>query len=262
MRLILLALAASVAAAATVSAVGAEAVAKAAQRAPAPVPTNLPSEVLSLACAPTLVFEAPSTPLRVTGGQEAFVRRTYAPGDLITINGGTDNGIEVGQEYYVRRVLQTEHGRPMGRENPATVRTSGWIRVYAVDRRMSLATITHACDTINVDDYLEPFVLPQVPAISAERLPAQRENYGRILVGNDRRQAFGRGDYFIIDRGSDHGVLVGAHFVVYRDKRAAGNFLFELGEAVAVDVRPESATLQVTVSRDAFLAGDYAALRK
>jgi hypothetical protein len=127
---------------------------------------------------------------------------------------------------------------------------------------MSLATITHACDTVNVDDFLEPFLLPQVPAAAAERLPAQRENYGRILVGNDRRRAFGRGDYFIVDRGSDHGVTQGARFVIYKDKRADGNFLFEAGEAVAVDVKPESSTLQVTVSRDALLAGDYVALRK
>jgi hypothetical protein len=232
-----------------------------AQLGPAPESTNLPAEVLSLACAPTLVFEAPPTPLRVTGGQDAFVRQTYHPGDLITINGGTENGIDVGQEYYVRRVVRTNLGS-IGRDNPATLRTAGWIRVYAVDRQMSLATITHACDTVNVDDFLDPFVLPQVPAASAERLPAQRENYGRILVGNDRRRAFGRGDYFIVDRGSDHGVTQGARFVIYKDKRADGNFLFEAGEAVAVDVRSESSTLQVTLSRDALLAGDYVALRK
>lgn len=243
---------------ATLAAVTAPALA---QRGPAPAPTHLPPEVLSLACAPTLVFEAPPTPLRITGGQDSFVRQTYAPGDLITINAGTDNGIDVGQEYYVRRVIATNLGS-VGRDNPATIRTAGWIRVYAVDRRMSLATISHACDTINVNDYLEPFVLPQVPAISAEQLPAQRENYGRILVGNERRRSFGRGDYMIVDRGSDHGVLVGSHFVVYRDKRTDGNFLFELGEAVAVDVKPESSTVQVTIARDALLAGDYVALRK
>ena len=83
-----------------------------------------------------------------------------------------------------------------------------------------------------------------------------------MLTGNDNRASFGRGDYFIVDRGSDHGVTVGAQFVVYRDKPAAGNFLFELGEAVAVEVRPESSTLRVTLSRDAFTAGDYVALRK
>jgi hypothetical protein len=56
--------------------------------------------------------------------------------------------------------------------------------------------------------------------------------------------------------------MVGAQFVVYRDKLEPGNFLFELGEAVAVSVRPESSTLRATLSRDAFTAGDYVALRK
>ena len=107
------------------------------------MPTNLSPDILSLACAPGLAYEAPPAPLRVTGSQESFVRRTFAPGDLIVVNGGTDNGIDVGQEYFTRRAVPVE-----------------------------------------------------------------------------------------------------------------------LGEAVAVEVRPDSSTLQVTVSRDAFIAGDYVALRK
>ena len=50
--------------------------------------------------------------------------------------------------------------------------------------------------------------------------------------------------------------------MIYRDNLTWGNFLFELGEAVAVDVGPESSTLQATMSRDAFLVGDYVALMK
>jgi hypothetical protein len=232
-----------------------------AQRAPAPERTDLSPELLSLACAPKLTYEAPPTPLRVTGSQESFIHTTFAPGDLITINGGTDNGIEVGQEYYTRRTVPVER-RPIGRDNPATIRTSGWIRVWAVDREMSLATITHACDTVNVEDHLEPFVLPRLTAPSANRPKAQRGNYGRVITGNDNRSSFGRGDYFLVDRGSDHGVTSGAQFVVYRDNRVTGNFLYELGEAVAVEVTPEWSTLQITLSRDAFLPGDYVALRK
>lgn len=232
-----------------------------AQRGPAPGQTHLPPEVLSLACAPSLVFEAPPTPLRITGGQDSFVRRSYSPGDLLTINAGTDNGIDVGQEYYVRRVQALER-RPVSRDNPATIRTTGWIRVYAVDKQMSLATITHACDSIEIGDYLEPFLLPQVPVPADASVKAQRGNYGRIILGSDLRRSFGKGDYFIVDRGSDHGVTVGAQFVVYRDKLQAENFLFELGEAVAVEVRPESSTLRATLSRDAFIAGDYVAIRK
>jgi hypothetical protein len=252
--------------------------AAAAQRAPAPVSANLPPEILSLACAPSLTFDAPPVPIRVLGGQDSDVRRNWAPGDLITINAGSDNGIDIGQEYYTRRAVPLER-RAIGRDNPATIRTSGWIRIYAVDRRMSLATIVHACDAIELDDYLEPFALPEPPVASTERPLPQRGNYGRVIVGNDNRTAFGRGDYFIVDRGSDHGVTVGAHFVVYRDHqrrermllaREGGlradveprNFLFELGEAVAVDVRPDRSTLLSTLSRDAFIAGDWVALRK
>jgi len=232
-----------------------------AQRASAPGPTNLSVEILSLACKPSVVFEAPPTPLRITGSQEGFIHRIFAPGDLITINAGTDNGIDVGQEYYTRRAVPIER-RPIGRDNPAGIRTTGWIRIYAVDRQMSLATITYACDALELGDYLEPFVLPEIPEISTNRPRAQRDNYGRVLTGNDRRTSFGRGDYFVTDRGSDHGVTVGAQFVVYRDNLRAGNFLFELGEAVAVEVTPESSTLRITLSLDAFLPGDLVALRK
>jgi hypothetical protein len=57
-------------------------------------------------------------------------------------------------------------------------------------------------------------------------------------------------------------VAAGTHFVVYRDKGQDENFLFELGEAMAVDVKPESATVWVTLSRDAMQIGDYVAIRR
>jgi len=145
---------------------------------------------------------------------------------------------------------------------PGVIRTAGWLRVYAVDDTMSLATITHACDTIETGDYLETFALPAMPAVAPATTQAERDNYGRILAGNDRRGSFGRGDFFVIDRGRDHAIAPGAQFVVYRDRRLAENFLFELGEAVAVDVKENTSTLRVTLSRDAFATGDYVALRK
>jgi hypothetical protein len=231
-----------------------------AQRAPGPGSVNLPPEVLSQACAPALAFELPPVPLRVTGSQEAKVRMTMAPGDLITINAGSDNGIEVGQRYFARRPIPVAR-RDVGRDNPVVLHTAGWILVYAVDDRMSLATIEYACDSVQLNDYLEPFALPAVPA-PLPGAPAQRSNYGRVVSGTDNRATFGRGEYMLVDRGSDHGVALGAQFVVYRDKLEPGNFLFELADAVAVDVRPETATLRVTRAIDAVRVGDYVALRK
>lgn len=43
---------------------------------------------------------------------------------------------------------------------------------------MSLVTITFGCDSVELNDYLEPFALPDIPAIPADRPTAQRGNYG------------------------------------------------------------------------------------
>ena len=232
-----------------------------AQRGPAATYTNLSPEVLSLACAPSAVLEPPMTPLRITGGQDSFVRRNYAPGDLVTINAGIKNGIEVGQEYFVRR-LQVSNLQMITRDTPGVIRTAGWIKVYAVDDEWSLATISHACDPIEVGDYLEPLKLPVVPTVSQDRPKAERDNYAKVIGGSDRRRSFGKGDYFVINRGSDFGIEVGSQFVLYRDKKMAENVLFEIGEGIATEVKPDNTTVLVTLSLDAIHSGDYVALRR
>jgi hypothetical protein len=232
-----------------------------AQRVPAATPTGLSADILALACAPTLTTREPDMPLRVAGGQDSFTRRNYAPGDLVTINAGSTNGITVGQEFFVRRLL-SNRAAAKSLDEPLVIRTAGWLRVYAVDDTMSLATITYACDSVEVGDYLDTFKLPEPVIPNPEKPRAERGNYARVLLGSDRRSSFGRGDFFTINRGSTEGLKVGAQFVVYRDKHESSNFLFELGEAVAVSVGPQLSTLQVTVSRDAFNEGDYVAERK
>jgi hypothetical protein len=148
-----------------------------------------------------------------------------------------------------------------------------------VDKTMSLVTVSHACDTIDIGDYLEPFSLPVPPTPDANPAKPQRDNYGHILMGVDRRTMFAKNDLFTIDRGSDHGVTLGARFMIYRDKRrmetkrlaaikelpdtiVTPEFLFEIGEAVVVDVKPEVSTVKALSARSALLSGDYVALRK
>jgi hypothetical protein len=236
------------------------AVPAAAQRAPAPSPTGLSADTLAMGCAPALAHEPPPKPLRVTGGQDSFARWVYSTTDLVTVNAGSRNGIEVGQEYFVKRALPTR-GASISREAPAIIQTAGWIRIYAVDPEMSLATVTHACDSIDVGDYLEPLVLRPMPAPSTDRGKPERDNYGRVLPGSDVRRSFGKGDFFILDRGTDFGITPGAQFVLYRDKKQSENFLYELGEAIAVSVDANWSTLRVTLSRDAIQAGDYVGMR-
>lgn len=214
-----------------------------------------------MACAPALAYEPPPMPLRITGGQDSFARQTYSTSDLVTINAGSSNGIEVGQQYFARRMHTASRGS-ISRRNPASVRTTGWITVYAVDRDMALATVTHACDTIDVGDYLEPLVHRVMPQPIMPRGKPERDNYGRVMPGVDFRRSFANGDFFVLDRGADFGIAPGAEFVIYRDKRQSENFLYEIGEAMAVSVSANWSTLRITLARDAIQEGDYVAMRK
>ena len=233
----------------------------AAQTGPAWSATHVPSEVLQLVCAPALAYEVPAVPLHVSGGQALGKKMVWATGDLITINAGKNNGMQVGQEFFVRR-LQKERDRAVTRETPGTIRTVGWIRVYAVDDEMSLATIQYACDNVETGDYLEPFTLPTAAPRGPKAGKPEKGNYARVIAGNDKKMVFGTGEYLVIDRGKDHGIVPGSQFVVYNDKQQPGNFLFESAEAVAVDVRENSSTLHVTSSRMPVSVNDYVSMRK
>jgi hypothetical protein len=235
--------------------------AAAAQTGPAWAATRLPSDVLALTCAPSAAYEVPEVPLRVTGGQSLEARASAAPGDLITVNAGRANGMQVGQEFFVRRLLK-DRDQVVSRETPGTTHTAGWIRIYAIDEEMSLATIVYACDTVLVGDYLEPFALPVAVARGEKQGKPERDNYARVVSGEDRRHTYGAGDFIIIDRGRDHGIAPGSQFVVYHDKKKDGNFLYEVAEAVAVDVRENSSTLSVTSSRSVVTVNDYVSMRK
>jgi hypothetical protein len=232
------------------------------QRSPAIAAAHIDAEVLALACAPVAATSRPASTLRISGGQDTYPRLTYSLGDFVTLNGGSKQGLQIGQEFFVRRTVTPPRGISTGAEVSAVTRTAGWIRVYAVDEDMALATITYGCDGMQVGDYLEPLVLP-APLKALPREGRPERSYARVIIGNDRRTEFGMGDFLVIDRGSAQGITAGAHFVLYRwKKKAPENFLAAVAEGVAVDVQTDTATLSLTVTRDSVTVGDLAAMRK
>jgi hypothetical protein len=231
------------------------------QRSPSIASSRVDADVIALACAPLAATSTPKATLRISGGQDTYPRLTFSQGDFVTLNAGSNQGLRVGQEFFVRRLL-APRGIAISTRNPGTTQTAGWIRVYAVDEDMALATITHGCDGMQIGDYLEPLALPAPLRANAVEGKPER-SYARVVLGNDRRTEFGQGDYLVIDRGSSQGITAGAHFVLYRwKKRAPENFLAAIAEGVAVDVQGDSATLSLTSSRDAVMVGDLAAMRK
>jgi hypothetical protein len=217
----------------------------------------------AVACSPPVSVDHPSPrALRVIGTQDGSLRTSFGPLDLLVIGGGSGAGVQLGQQFFVRRA--NRFGPPADRRFQG-VRTLGWIRVVAVNDSTSIATIDHLCDAIAQGDYLEPYTAPAVPADAERDVHSGDPDFaamGKVLAGNEDRGVASGGEFVLIDRGTDQGVKVGERYAIYRDIGVAGMPLASIGEAVVLSVGKTLALTRITRSRDAVFSGDYVAPRR
>ncbi len=216
---------------------------------------------LAVACAPPPTYEAPaSSALRILGSQDAIPRSVFGDRDLLVIGGGTATGVQLGQQFFVRRAISYGMSRA-----PHGARTLGWLRVVAVNETTAIAIVDHVCNAIATADYLEPFIEPVVSAdFERDQTPGQPDfsNLGHIVAGNEDRATIGAGDFALIDWGQAQGLEPGARFAIYRDIGIHGMPLASVGEGVVISTSRAMALTRVTRARDAVYSGDYIALRK
>lgn len=226
-------------------------------------PERLSPLQAALACAPppTLEGAAPDA-LRIVGVQDPTARTTYGPHDLLVIGGGTQAGVQLGQQFFIRRPVRFGTG---GTRHRGSIRTVGWIRIAAVNETTSIATVEHVCDAIFQNDYLAPFAMPALPA-DAQRVETTGEldftSLSRLVVGNENRGTAGTGDFMLMDRGGEQGITAGKRFAIYRDVKTTGMPLAALGEAVVMTVGADMALVLINSSSAAVHTGDYLVPRK
>jgi hypothetical protein len=240
--------------AATVALIGGVSAAASAQS-----PEPLTRSQMTVGCAP-LPNEAlpPLSAPRITGSQDVVHRSTFGTPELLVVNAGTSQGMQVNQQYYVRRLLRGAETK--FDKLPHEVQTAGWVRIVAANETTSIAIPDHACTDIREGDYLEPFVAPPLPEgdIFAAVTKGEQDfkNYSRVLYAALERLSAGTGDFIVIDHGTDREINVGSHFAIWRDLQKTGLPLTAIGEATAVSVSPDRAVLLVTRSRDAVFKND------
>jgi hypothetical protein len=224
---------------------------------------HLPIFPSSLACADLPVFGAgvPDAPRIVTVQDgNAELRTVFAAPDVLTLDRGTTAGVQVGQQFFVRRLLKGPSRSDISPRFPGFIHTVAWISVTAADERFGLAKVVRACDVIRPGDYLEPFAMPTLPTAAAPGGKVQWPDMAKILYGRDGRGSMANGDLFSIDRGSSKGLTAGTRLVFYRDIRRGGP-LVEVGEGVALAVTPDVATVVAPSVNDTLRTGDWVAIR-
>ena len=208
------------------------------------------------ACAPRGVTAPPPIDaLRLIGAQDSLGRQLFGGGDLVVIGGGRARGVELGQQFFVRR-RAAGHDDRLG---PRAVTTAGWLRIVAVDETTAIALVDFACDGLLAGDHLEPYLAPAVP-LDANRTDTQGEpdfsSPGRLLFGDNERTAGATGDFMVTDVGEARGAVPGMRFAIYRNVNVPGLPLAVVGEAIVVFADSETSVVRLTRTRDAIYSGD------
>jgi hypothetical protein len=217
----------------------------------------------AVGCAAPVSADDPSPQaLRVIGAQDSSASALFGPRELLVVGGGTGAGLQLGQQFFVRRA--NRFGAPSDRRWQG-VRTLGWIRIVAVNDSTAIASVDHVCNAIAQGDYLEPYSAPVVPADADRDVSSGDPDFGamgKVLAGMEDHQTAGRGEFILINRGTDQGVKPGERYAIYRDIGMAGMPLASIGETVVLSVGKTIALTRITRSRDAIFSGDYVAPRR
>ena len=204
----------------------------------------------------------PADALRVIGGQDTVPKRVFGARDLIVVAGGTQAGVQLGQQFFIRRSSRAVmDGYGSGRSST----TMGWIRVVAVNDTTAIGTVERACGGIIAGDFLEPFAPIVVPPDADRDVTTGEPDFaalGRVVIASEGHLSAGLGDFVLIDRGADQGVGAGTRFAIYRDLRVGGMPLASVGEGIVISTSESMALTRITRARDAVIPGDYIAVRK
>jgi hypothetical protein len=223
---------------------------------PAPELTGVAHDA---ACATVSPAVRPSAALTIAGGRESN-RMLFAPGDEVIVRGGGSHGVRAGDEYFVRRIVADRVTDQVDGRRPISVHTAGVVRIVEAQANASIAVVTHACDGISENDYLERFTAPSLPQSAIGATP-DFSNPARVILGAERRQLGSPGAFMALDRGSDQGIQPGQLLTVFRPSAGAGPPR-QIGTARVYAVLAKSSTLRIEQSVDAVYVGDLVAVHR
>ncbi len=219
-------------------------------------------QAADLACGARATSMPQDRSIQIAPGRD-YGKVMFGPDETLVVNSGTARGIKVGQEYYVRRVIEDRFVHSAGDNLPlSSIHTAGWVRILDVTNDSAIAEVIKACDGIQEGDYLELFVKPELPPAPAADGQPDYANPGHVVLGDDRRQMGASGDLMVLDRGSDHGLHAGQRLTIFRTTGRGTGPVARIAEATAMEISPETSVIRIDKTSDAVIVGDLVAIHR
>jgi hypothetical protein len=222
---------------------------------PAPVVSPVPVHDVESVCGPAKPEATPESLGTIRSSRFEAARDLYTKDDELVIDGGTLNGLEVGQNLVVRRHFRVSDARGAAGRGE---HTAGLIQIVTAGERISSAVVVYVCDELMKGDFLASFKPEPKRTPEPVGIPAYADA-ARILFADAGQSLGAPGRLMVIDRGRDHGIRVGQRVTLFRRRARSGTNPSVVGDAVVVALRGDSATIRVQGAIDVISSGDWAA---
>ncbi|HEY0873964.1 MAG TPA: hypothetical protein VGD94_10860 [Vicinamibacterales bacterium] len=215
---------------------------------------------IDLVCAPQAALTVPTQSLRIIGGAEP-AKGLFAAGDVVFVNAGREQGVQEGQHYYARRVVEDRFAVQTTEAVPRSIHTGGWITIIEAQADVSRARVSESCDGVIEGDYLEELVLTPV-ATPVDAGTPDFERPARLILADDRRHLGGEGSLLLLDRGSVHGLRPGQRLTIFRRALDGNGPVVTIGAAFVAKTDAETSLVRIESSREPVLVGDLVAIHR
>jgi hypothetical protein len=229
---------------------------------PPPRPKMKPTpELLASVCGPRQAPDFSLARAHVMSLRDDPGRQLLGPGDVLRLDAGEQQGLKSGENFVIRRRLQT--GDPFASKKDQTFadQTVGLVQIMEVQATNSSAIVVYACAEILAGDSIEPYVAQPASFSVADGKP-RFDAPAKIAFGDSGRTAGGNGQMMVIDQGLMQGVQRGQRLTIFRRGPAGPEMPETIGDGVIVAVRPDSATILIDRATDAVMIGDLVALHR
>ncbi|MHB8525518.1 MAG: hypothetical protein ACYDD2_05090 [Candidatus Acidiferrales bacterium] len=262
----------------------------------ATVPTTTQQDVY---CSGMITTDHIPRSLEIVSGEGANYKVTFADGDYVYINKGSEKGLRPGDTFLVMRPLENDtHIQYFTWQNRLlhamgqAWEDEGRVKVVITHKNVSIAQVTDACSYLQRGDVLLPFSQRPVPELKAENnfdrfAPPSGKKNAMIVAGKNFGMQAATDSVVYVNLGADQGVKVGDYFRVFRYDDNGNSMVYQtpgmatavygfgaapdhfswkdlprevLGEGIVLRTTPNASTVLITYSLKQIYDGDYCEL--
>ncbi len=198
-------------------------------------------------------LEKPNFDIRIIAGEKTDEKILQGDADILYIDKGSQDGLEVGQMFLVLNVGAGISDRTTGRNWGYLVTRRGKVRIVRLAEKRGIVTVEKACGPVLAGDFLVPYE-------ERETVLGKDVGYDMVLeegTGLNGHIVYLDGDYIVlgsgywavIDLGSDDGLKLGQQLTVFKRVKKDVPRL-AIGNVVVIDLQPKTATVKVLSCRD------------